>query len=298
MIDELFRRFDGAFSNNTIRAYRADFTHYQGWCAKQGTPPLPPNGPHLANYVDSMAGDLSLATIQRRIASLGSLFRLMELDDPTKGADCAIAVKRARRQYGAPQKQATPLTIDLLKALQATCDPSLVGQRDRLLLQLGYETLRRRSEIVRFRFDDVLVTPLGTHRLILRRSKTDQFGQGKQLPISKLLASLITNWQRRVSGASNYLLPKISGAGAIGTAHIAPNQVNQILQARQRQAGLALERPLSGHSFRVGGALDLLKRGVSMEKIMLRGGWKSESSALRYLREWVGDDVLVWDEGE
>jgi len=35
-----------------------------------------------------------------------------------------------------------------------------------------------------------------------------------------------------------------------------------------------------------------------MEKIMLRGGWKSESSALRYLREWVGDDVLVWDEGK
>ena len=74
--------------------------------------------------------------------------------------------------------------------------------------------------------------------------------------------------------------------------------MNHILHTRQEQAGLEFDRPLSGHSFRVGGALDLLKRGVPMEKIMLRGGWKSESSALRYLREWVGDDVLVWDEGE
>lgn len=44
-------------------------------------------------------------------------------------------------------------------------------------------------------------------------------------------------------------------------------------------------------SFRVGAALDLLKRGVPLEKIMLRGGWKSETTALRYLRSWVGEEV-------
>jgi hypothetical protein len=46
------------------------------------------------------------------------------------------------------------------------------------------------------------------------------------------------------------------------------------------------EYPFSGHSFRVGGALDLLMRGVSMEKIMLRGGWSSESTVIKYLRAW------------
>ena len=32
------------------------------------------------------------------------------------------------------------------------------------------------------------------------------------------------------------------------------------------------KQPLSGHSFRVGAALDLLKEGEPLEKIMLRGG--------------------------
>ena len=46
------------------------------------------------------------------------------------------------------------------------------------------------------------------------------------------------------------------------------------------------EQPLSGHSFRVGAALDLLEQGESLEKIMLRGGWQTDSTAMKYLRNW------------
>ena len=168
--------------------------------------------------------------------------------------------------------------------------------RDRVLLQLGYETLRRRSELVRFRFDDLIKTPASTYRLLLRRSKTDQFGQGKQLPISPQLVTLIQDWRTQVGTETDYIVPHINKAGQVLNAQLPDGHVNLILQSRQVDAGIELDRPLSGHSFRVGGALDLLKRGVPMEKIMLRGGWKSESTALRYLREWVGDDLLVWDE--
>ncbi|MEM1111398.1 MAG: hypothetical protein AAGI11_05770 [Pseudomonadota bacterium] len=57
----------------------------------------------------------------------------------------------------------------------------------------------------------------------------------------------------------------------------------------QRRAGLELARPLSCHSFRVGGALDLLQKGVSLEMIMLRGGWRTEINMMRYLRAWQLD---------
>ena len=43
---------------------------------------------------------------------------------------------------------------------------------------------------------------------------------------------------------------------------------------------------LSGHSFRVGGAVDMLSKGIPPERIMLRGGWKLEITAMRYLRSW------------
>lgn len=98
MIDELFERFDGAFAPNTIRAYRADYNDYAHWCKSNDTCPLPPCGRRLADYVDHMADQRSVHTIQRRIAALGSLFRLLEQPDPTKGADCQLAIKRVRRR--------------------------------------------------------------------------------------------------------------------------------------------------------------------------------------------------------
>ena len=52
-------------------------------------------------------------------------------------------------------------------------------------------------------------------------------------------------------------------------------------------------RELSGHSFRVGAALDLLNKNIPLEKIMLRGGWKSETSAMRYLQSWNDSNWLI-----
>ena len=68
---------------------------------------------------------------------------------------------------------------------------------------------------------------------------------------------------------------------------LSPGSINQILVKLQNQAGLTLERNLSGHSFRVGAAVDMLLAGETMERIMLKGGWKSESTVMRYLRAMV-----------
>ena len=40
-------------------------------------------------------------------------------------------------------------------------------------------------------------------------------------------------------------------------------------------------------------SVDLLDKGVPLERIMLRGGWKSENTALRYLRNWDDSDWLL-----
>jgi len=50
---------------------------------------------------------------------------------------------------------------------------------------------------------------------------------------------------------------------------------------------------LSGHSFRVGAELNLLDKNIPFEKIMPRVGWKSESSAMRYLKSWNDSKWLI-----
>ena len=44
---------------------------------------------------------------------------------------------------------------------------------------------------------------------------------------------------------------------------------------------------------RVGAALDLLDKNIPLEKIMLRGGWESEASAMRYLKSWNDSNWLI-----
>jgi len=65
------------------------------------------------------------------------------------------------------------------------------------------------------------------------------------------------------------------------------------LKSLQKQATLNQIGELSGHSFRVGAALDLLDKNIPLEKIMPRGGWKSETSAMRYLQSWNDSNWLV-----
>jgi site-specific recombinase XerD len=289
MIDDLFAKFDGAFAKNTIRAYRSDFKQFQNWCLQNNQEPIPATADTMANYVDYLSENNKSATIRRRINSLGTVLKLSKNHDPTKQPEVILALKRMHRKIGRVQEQATPLTKTLLNQLINNCDSSTMGIRNQVLLRLGYETMRRRSELCAFKFEDIDHTPNGKPIIRLNFSKTDQYGTGKVLPISEELLILIEKWKTQVGceGLYPYILISINKHGHIGDS-LNPASISTILKTLQE--GLKSEsnqKPLSGHSFRVGAALDLLEQGEPLEKIMLRGGWQSDSTAMKYLRNWA-----------
>ncbi len=179
-----------------------------------------------------------------------------------------------------------------MRKLQAVCDDSIVGLRNRLLLQLGYESMRHRSEICAFKFVDVKTLPNEKYALLLRKSKTDPFGEGKLIPISDELVEMISQSQDKIKQTDGYILRSFKRDLRVRES-LYPATLNKILKLLQRKAKLKDLGELSGHSFRVGAAVDLLDKGVPIERIMLRGGWKSENAALRYLRNWDDSDWLL-----
>jgi len=53
-----------------------------------------------------------------------------------------------------------------------------------------------------------------------------------------------------------------------------PASISTILKALQKDLNMdSDEQTLSGHSFKVSAALDMLEQGKPLEKIMLRGRW-------------------------
>ena len=249
MIDDIFAKFDGAFAKNTIRAYRSDFAQYQNWCLKNNLDPIPATADTMATYVDYLSENNKSATIRRRINSLGTVLKLSKNFDPTKQPEVILALKRMHRKIGRAQEQATPLTKTLLNQLLYKCDNGTMGIRNQTLLRLGYETMRRRSELCAFRFEDIDCAHNGKPIIRLNFSKTDQYGAGKVLPISEELLTLLEKWIETV-GNGGYILRSINKHGHIGSS-LNPASVSSILKTLQE--GLKFgsnQQPLSGHSFR------------------------------------------------
>ena len=286
MIEDIFAKFDGAFAQNTIRAYRSDFAQYQNWCLHNNQEPIPATADTMAMYVDYLSQTNKSATIRRRINSLGTVLKLSKNHDPTTQPEVILALKRMHRKIGRAQDQATPLTKGLLNQLLNNCDNSIMGIRNQVLLRLGYETMRRRSELCAFKFEDICQAPNGKPAIRLNFSKTDQFGTGKILPISQKLFDLLEKWRSMISD-KGYILRSISRHGHIGT-DLHPASISTILKALQKDLKMdSDEQLLSGHSFRVGAALDLLEQGEPLERIMLRGGWQTDSTTMKYLRSSI-----------
>jgi len=284
MIDEIFEKFEGAFADNTIRAYRSDFVRFQAWCDEAGYSPFncPPSA--VAQYVEYIAKDLAPATVSRKLASLSTVLKLSGHEDPTGVPEVVLAIKRMYRKKGRRQEQATPLTRKILEQLLKTCGDDLKGKRDAVMLCLGNETMRRRSELCRFKFEDLEQLPNGRTGIRLSFSKTDQLGSGKLIPISQTLYDIIDDWGDQI-GKSGFILRSVNRYERVGI-QLHPASINRRLRQLQKLAKLENIGTLSGHSFRVGGALDLLDEGETLERIMLRGGWQAESTVINYLREW------------
>ena len=84
-----------------------------------------------------------------------------------------------------------------------------------------------------------------------------------------------------------FILRSITRHGDFGN-NLHPAGISTILKALQKDLEMdSDEQTLSGHSFRVGAALDLLEQGEPLERIMLRGGWQMDSTAMKYLRNWI-----------
>ena len=116
-VDEIFARFDGAYAESTIRSYQGNFAQFSRWCEKAGADPLNVSPEELARFIDHMGGRCAAATVLHHITCIGTIYRLSERPAVDKSPPVTLAMKRIFRAKGRWQKQAIPLTREVLQAL-------------------------------------------------------------------------------------------------------------------------------------------------------------------------------------
>ena len=63
----------------TLRAYKADWTHFAQWCDAHGFVPVPAAPATVGAYLASLAGSHAPTTIRRRLSALGKMHRFNDL---------------------------------------------------------------------------------------------------------------------------------------------------------------------------------------------------------------------------
>ena len=176
----LLHHLDGAYAPNTLRAYKADMLEFIANCERIGVCALPAKPETVAEFLmQTVPQGIKASTIRRKVSSISAIHRLSSLEDPTKHSEVKIIQRKIYRQLGTRFDQAYPITRALLTRLLAACEDDLHGLRDRALLLVAYESMRRRSELISLRVEDIEWIPDDGASILLRKSKTDQHGCGK-----------------------------------------------------------------------------------------------------------------------
>ena len=277
-------RLEGAYSDSTLRAYRADMQAFENWCATAQKSCLPAEPSTLAAFIAQQSQYCSAATLKRRLAAIRKIHRLLRLENPVTDEEVVIAMRRALRSKRARPHQAHGLNKILRDELIESCPKTLAGKRDRALIALGYDTLCRRSELVGLLAEDLRFTSTGAAQILIRRSKNDPYGQGRLGYISEDTLKILRVWLTAARIESGYIFRAVRN-NIVGKNGLHPYSVNRILKQTASASGLPPEtiEHLSGHSMRVGAAQDMIVSGLSILPIMQAGGWKTMNVVGRYV---------------
>ena len=179
-------------SENTLRAYRADWEHFVGWCKEQDHLWLPADPETVALYVTHLATTPKdpeespepwrPSTISRRLVSIAQAHKAAGHASPTIDERVRLVNAGIRRVHGVAPHQVRPVVIEDLRRMVESCGHDPAGVRDRALLLLGFAAALRRSELVGLDASDFEETKDGLV-LTVRRSKTDQEGAGRKIGV-------------------------------------------------------------------------------------------------------------------
>jgi site-specific recombinase XerD len=285
-VSRLLSSLDGAYAPNTLRSYYADAKSFVDWCEQRNSAPFPLMSDTIRSFIEHMQPDYSYSTIRRRLSALRRLNGLLGFEDQTFTEKVYLAIRKLMRAKCLEQRQAVGINEDLLVKMIEAQPATLVGQRNRLLLSLGYDFLARRSELVAIRNEDLTFTSDGALKGIIRRSKTDQYGRGRLVFGSERSAKLLKQWLRLKPKETQPVFCAVNHGCCLDRA-ICDRQVNEIIKqalVRVKRYPRPSDLEVLGHSLRVGAAQDLLTKGHDIAAIMRAGGWSEPSTVARYLR--------------
>src|SRR6056300_1326497 len=266
--EETLLNLQSSKANNTIRAYKSDFNDFGLFCAKNSFKSLPSEPKIVSLYLTHLSTkNIKISTLKRRLVSIGVIHKLKGHYIDTKHPSIIENIMGIKRRKGSLQKGKKPLLINNLK--------QIINVIDKEKISLDYEDL------------DFVQEGL---KISLKRSKTDQFGEGsvKGLPYfdnSEYCPVVsIRNWIKISKINSGPLFRRFTKGSKLSVNRLSDQTVALLLKKYLKIAGIE-SRNYSGHSLRSGFATSAAESGAEERSIMAMTGHKSTEMVRRYIKE-------------
>lgn len=315
-----------AWAPNTIRAFLSDLKLWDVWCRRTRIRAREATADTVAGYIRALSGQdhesdaakatarRAAATIGRYLVNIGWAYRMAGQEDPTAAPFVRFEHKAARKLLGTRQAQArairfkgdisdidSPATGICLSTLLKAARGDMLGARDRALLLVAYDTGCRRSELAAMMVGDIEEADAdGAGVVEIRRSKTDQEGQGALAYLSPITMQAVDAWRAAARIERGGLFRRVEthfdgSIRSVGDRALHPGSITLIYKRLIRQAfakkllgsmtEAEVERAIaavSSHSIRVGVAQDNFAAGESLPAIMQAYRWRDAKTVMRY----------------
>jgi len=279
---------------NTVRAYKSDFNDFGIFCARNGFKSLPSNPKIVSLYLTHLSTkEAKMSTLKRRLVSIGVIHKLKGHYLDTKHPSIIENIMGIKRRKGSIQKAKKPILINSLKLIIDAIDKENKQEikkfRDRSIILIGFSGGFRRNEIVSLDYDDLDFVPEGL-KINIKRSKTDQFGEGftKALPYfdSSQYCPVISlkNWLNISKITSGPIFRRFLKGSKLSENRLTDQTVAILIKEYLNLAGIN-SKNYSGHSLRSGFATSAAESGVEERNIMAMTGHKSTEMVRRYIKE-------------
>ena len=277
---ETLKNLKSSKASNTLRAYKADYKDFLGFCIKYSFKSMPSEPKVISLYLTHLSKTSKFSTLKRRLASISVIHRLSGHYIDTKHPMITENLMGIKRVKGSYQKAKKPILINELKLIINVIDKDKNEKkraRNKALILIGFAGGFRRSELVSLLIEDIDFVPEGV-KIFIKRSKTDQSGEG----MTKGIPYFSNSDYCPVISLKNWLAKSEIKYGKI--FDMSDKSVALTIKKYTAIAGLDSNK-YSGHSLRSGFATSVAELGAEERSIMAMTGHKTSQMVRRYIQE-------------
>jgi site-specific recombinase XerD len=292
--EETLINLQNSKAKNTVRAYKSDFKDFSLFCVQNGFKNLPSDPKIVSLYLTHLSTkNIKISTIKRRLVSIGVIHKMKGHYLDTKHPLIIENLMGIKRRKGTVQKGKKPLLIRDLKTIIDVINQQKIEDikklRDKTMILVGFSGGFRRNEIVSLDVDDLEFVYEGV-KITVKKSKTDQFGEGfiKALPYfeNELYCPVISlkRWLNISKITKGSIFRRFTKGSNLSNNRLTDQTVALLIKEYLKLAGIDSTN-YSGHSLRSGFATSAAESGVEERSIMAMTGHKSTEMVRRYIKE-------------